>query len=99
MRFMIVTLVLALPPVLASAHHSAVRFDLSQIVVIDGTVVEYELRSPHSYVTVEDNAGRIWQLETDATPILTRSGWTHDSFEPGDPVHGALGRLPRFPPT
>lgn len=68
------------------AHHSAAGFDVSQIVVIDGTVVEYELRSPHSYVTVEDHTGRIWQLETDATPILARSGWTRDTFEPGDSV-------------
>ena len=55
-----------------------------------GTVTRYDWTNPHVYVYVETaaDAGEpvVWQLETDATSILTRSGWTSGSVTVGDEV-------------
>ena len=70
----------------SGAHHSAARFSQDQIVVVDGTVVDYQWQMPHVYLSVEDRGGRRWLIETDGPPILVRSGWTSDKFTVGDAV-------------
>jgi len=74
----------------ASAHHSASIFDRASVVAFEGTVSRYTWTNPHVYIHVEtqDDAGEVveWEIETDATPILTRSGWTSESLLPGDQV-------------
>jgi hypothetical protein len=70
----------------ASAHHSGAEFDKDRVVVIEGTVVDYRWRNPHVYVVVNDSNDFDWMMETDATPIMQRSGWTRDSFALGDAV-------------
>ena len=65
-------------------------FDLESVVTLQGTVSRYEWRNPHVYVYVEsrDETGQLieWQLEGDATSIMTRSGWRSTTLRPGDPV-------------
>ena len=68
------------------AHHSNTAYDLERVIAFEGTVVTFEWRNPHVTLGVEDDQGQMWQIETDATPVLTRSGWTGQSFAPGDPV-------------
>lgn len=92
MRFkvaVIAAFTLAVPGV-ASAHHSATIFNRQSVVAFQGTVTQFTWANPHVYIHVEapDDAGGIveWEIETDATPILTRSGWTRDSFVPGEQV-------------
>ena len=68
------------------AHHSAVAFELSQVVAFDATVTSIDWRNPHVYLSVEDRSGVEWLIETDATPVLRRSGWASDSFATGDAV-------------
>jgi hypothetical protein len=74
----------------ASAHHSAVIFDTTSIVVLSGTVTRFDWTNPHVYIYVEtrDDTGAPieWQVETDAIAILTRSGWSSDVLAPGDQV-------------
>ena len=71
-------------------HHSAVIFDRGSSVAFTGTVTRYDWTNPHVYVYVETTADAgepvVWQLETDATSILTRSGWTSESMTVGDEV-------------
>jgi len=80
--------IIAMSP--AAAHHSASIFDRESVVAFRGTVRGFSWTNPHVYIQVEteDDAGNLieWEIETDATPILTRSGWTSDSFEVGDEV-------------
>jgi hypothetical protein len=75
---------------IANAHHSALIFDRESVVAFEGTVTHYGWANPHVYIHVEttDDTGETveWELETDATPILTRSGWSRDSLVPGDRV-------------
>ncbi|MBT5320232.1 MAG: hypothetical protein HOL45_10050 [Chloroflexi bacterium] len=74
----------------AVAHHSASIFDRESVVAFRGTVRDFSWTNPHVYIQVEteDDLGNLveWEIETDATPILTRSGWTSDSFMIGDQV-------------
>lgn len=77
-------------PGIAAAHHSATIFDRQSVVAFQGTVTRFTWANPHVYIHVETqdgSGGRVeWEIETDATPILTRSGWTRDSFVPGEQV-------------
>jgi hypothetical protein len=74
----------------AAAHHSAKIFDPDTVLALPGTVTRFGWTNPHTYIYVEtpgENGEPIeWELETDAIPILVRSGWSPDSFEPGERV-------------
>jgi len=74
----------------AAAHHSALIFNRDVVVAFEGTVTQFGWANPHVYIHVEtiDETGEIveWEFETDATPILSRSGWSRDSLAPGDTV-------------
>jgi hypothetical protein len=83
-----VLLTLAASP--AVAHHSAKIFDSDTVLALPGTVTRYSWTNPHTYIYVEtagENGEPVeWELETDAIPILVRSGWSRDSFTPGERV-------------
>lgn len=74
----------------ASGHHSEAGFDTDTVVVFQGTVSRYSWRNPHVYIYVEgtDATGEVveWEVETGATPIMIRSGWTPDSLLPGEVI-------------
>jgi hypothetical protein len=74
----------------AGAHHSGSIFDSSTVVAVEGTISRFSWTNPHVYIYVEtsDAAGEIaeWEIETDATPIMTRSGWSADSLHAGETV-------------
>ncbi len=74
----------------AMGHHSAVIFDTTTAVAFTGTVTDYDWTNPHVYLYVErhvDSAESvIWQLEADATSIMSRSGWGPETFSVGDRV-------------
>ena len=74
----------------AYAHHSEAAFDTSKIIAFRGTVTRFAWRNPHVYVyvTAKDQTGADvdWEIETGATPILLRSGWTPQSLVPGDVI-------------
>ena len=74
----------------ASGHHSPIIFDQDSVIGIQGTISRFDWTNPHVYVFVEGSGptGDVveWQLETDATPILLRNGWTRESLQPGDRV-------------
>ncbi len=73
-----------------ASHHSASIFDRDTVLTFQGTVSRFSWTNPHVYIHVEtrdDVAGWVeWEIETDATPILTRSGWSSESLLPGSQV-------------
>ncbi|MFP6830218.1 MAG: DUF6152 family protein [Gammaproteobacteria bacterium] len=77
---------------MASAHHSQAQFNLDPVAMetIEGTVTEFDFRSPHVYLYVEteepDGSTSLWELEATSTPNLIRRGWSRDTLEPGDKV-------------
>lgn len=68
------------------AHHSPVQYEMSEIVEISGTVIEFEFRNPHSYIHVRDSDDAEWMLETSSAVRLSREGWSSELFSPGDEV-------------
>ncbi|HEY5624645.1 MAG TPA: DUF6152 family protein [Gammaproteobacteria bacterium] len=72
------------------AHHSGSIFDRDTVVALQGEISRFSWTNPHVYIYVvvsaADGEAVEWQIETDATPILTRSGWSADSLESGDLV-------------
>jgi len=71
---------------IASGHHSDSAFDHNRVVAFQGEVVRFQWRNPHVYIVVKDSNEVEWSIETGATPIMRRSGWSRDSFSSGDIV-------------
>ena len=73
-----------------SAHHSSAAFDLNAQITIQGTISRLDWTNPHVYIyvdatTVDGQTGE-WAIETDAIPILTRSGWRREAVVVGSEV-------------
>ncbi len=77
---------------------------METVVAFRGTVTEFAWRNPHVYFKVQttDATGNDveWEIETGATPILSRSGWTRDSLQVGEEItvrgHPARDRERRY---
>ena len=76
----------------AVAHHSSSMYDRSMPITIEAQVVEFRWVNPHSYLTVIDAApqaaaeAKTWAIEMSSPGVLTRSGWTKRTFNPGDRI-------------
>ena len=73
----------------ATAHHSyAATYDVSRTVRLEGELVRFEFRSPHSYLhlTVQDESGETqrWAVEWAAPSTLVRQGVSRDTLRTGD---------------
>lgn len=75
----------------AWSHHSISRhYHRGESVTVEGVVVEFVLRNPHSQIRMEvsDDAGSaaIWTLEMDDAEDLVEQGIVADTFSAGDIV-------------
>jgi hypothetical protein len=94
------TLLLSIAP--AQAHHSfPATYDIDKSVKIQGKVVQFMFRNPHSviHVLAPDDSGKEvrWAVEWAAAGALQRDGVaTREILRPGDVViiSGAPGRNP-----
>jgi hypothetical protein len=83
----------------ASAHHSFAMYDTNKVVVLKGTVKEFEWTNPHALLWVVASAGddagsELWTIELPTSPgNLTRMGWSKHSLHPGDNVSVELNPL------
>ena len=85
----------------AYAHHSfAAMYDMGKTIRIEGRMISFSFRSPHSIVIVEapDAEGKMqrWNATWGATGQLAQAGITRDFFKPGEKVvmTGNPGRNP-----
>ena len=87
----VVALAIGLSPE-AFAHHSTTYYSKEQkdFVKIEGKVVKWEYRSPHSqlYVETTDKEGKVvtWRFESTPAAWLSREGITKDSIKFGEQV-------------
>jgi len=101
-KLMSLTLIAALLPVLTTqAHHSFTAvYHQNDSITIEGTVVQFLFRNPHSilHVVAPDNSGTDvrWAIEWQGAGQLGAGGVTADALRPGDPVivTGNPGRDP-----
>jgi hypothetical protein len=85
----------------AYAHHSyAATYDTSKEVKLDGKLVQFVYRNPHSFVHLEvaDDKGvpQRWAVEWSGGGQLANQGVQRDSLKVGDEVV-ILGRPSRVP--
>lgn len=88
---MVVAILLVVLSAPVDAHHGfAVHYDPDSPVRIEGTVVSFDFRNPHSSLTIEarDEAGAtvLWTCEMASRGQLSRRGVTEDSFQPGEAI-------------
>jgi hypothetical protein len=82
-----------------SAHHSiSGEFDNTRHVTVEGTVKDYKLINPHTYIVVAvdgERGSEDWTLTFGpATKLIRGSGWNEETLKPGDRVT-ATGRPAR----
>ena len=73
----------------AFAHHSGAAYDHDHPATMAGTVKRVNWTNPHITFVVEKDAKEgeqpsTWVLEVSSPGVLTRSGWTKRSLQPGD---------------
>jgi hypothetical protein len=85
---LLVTLTLAMP---AAAHHSfAAVYQSDEMIQIEGKVVQFLFRNPHSvlHVLATDESGNTtrWAIEWQGATQLGANGMSAQTLRPGDPV-------------
>jgi len=73
------------------AHHSyAATYDVSTEVTLDGKLVAFSYRNPHSFVTVQapdkDGVMQRWSVEWAGSGQLAQAGVQHDTLKVGDQI-------------
>jgi hypothetical protein len=73
----------------AAAHHSGAAYDMDHPKTMEGTVKTVNWTNPHITFVVESDAkdgepAHTWLFEVSSPGVLTRSGWTKRSLQPGD---------------
>jgi hypothetical protein len=85
----------------AWAHHSyAATYDVKNEITLEGRLVQFSYRNPHSFVTVEEpdrnGTERRWSVEWAGTSQLAETGVQRDTLKVGDRVV-VVGRPSRVP--
>lgn len=80
-----------LPMLAAAGHHSfGGTYDVNKKITIKGTMVQVQLRSPHSffYVETKDEKGNVqrWAIEGAGAGQFAQQGVDSKAFRVGDPV-------------
>jgi hypothetical protein len=74
-----------------SAHHSW-PVNMSQLVTVKGTVVDFAWENPHPMITLEvrtdDGKMEKWLVGGPAINRMEANGWTKSSVKPGDVLTG-----------
>lgn len=77
----------------ATAHHTFSMFDPDKEITLEGTVLEYRWKNPHTHIIIsvpdesEDPAlAETWDIEGASIAIMTRQNWNKGSFKPGDNI-------------
>ena len=87
----VVTLAVVASAVSLSAHHSW-PVNMSQLVTVKGTVMEFEWANPHPMITLEvrtdDGKVEKWLIGGPAINRMEANGWTKTTVKPGDVLTG-----------
>ena len=91
----------ALATATTSAHHSfGATYEVSKSITLEGAIVQFVYRNPHSFVHVEapdaTGAAQRWAVEWGGTSQLERTGVKRESLKVGDKVviSGRPSRVP-----
>jgi DNA/RNA endonuclease YhcR with UshA esterase domain len=91
---------LAAPATLGAHHSYGATYDTSREVRLEGKLVQFAFRNPHSFVHVqapdESGTAQRWAVEWSGTAQLANNGITRDTLHVGDAVV-IVGRPSRVP--
>jgi Family of unknown function (DUF6152) len=81
-----------------ASHHSVSMYDRANLIVLDGTIKVMKWRNPHVTIDFVNDAtaeqpSRTWTVEVSSPGVMTRSGWTKRSLNPGDRVKVQIAPL------
>jgi len=102
-RFCVIVAVAAVSATGANvvAHHSfGATYEVSKSITLDGAIVQFVFRNPHSFVHVEapdaNGVSQRWAVEWGGTGQLAQAGVKRDSLKVGDKViiGGRPSRVP-----
>jgi uncharacterized protein DUF6152 len=100
-RLFLLAIGVALIASTASAHHSfGATYETSKSIKLEGSIVQFVYRNPHSFVHVEapdeHGASQRWAVEWGGTSQLAQAGVKRDSLKVGDKVviNGRPSRVP-----
>ena len=72
------------------AHHSLANYDRQHEITLTGTVTEFLLKNPHSYIVfeVQEADGTVvkWTAGSSSPMRLFRMGWKTTTLKPGDQI-------------
>ena len=80
----------------ALAHHSFAMFDQKKLMVLDGTVHEFQWTNPHAFIELDvANGGKAqrWSIELNSPNNLKRQGWVRSSLRPGEKIKVRIAPL------
>jgi Family of unknown function (DUF6152) len=73
-----------------SAHHGESNYDTTEVVVVKGTVSDFQFANPHVliYVDARDSSGNLekWTCEATSPNFLFRRSWTKATLKQGDEI-------------
>ena len=100
-RSLLIAAVAALAASSSFAHHSfSATYEISKSIKLDGAIVQFVYRNPHSFVHVDapDASGvsQRWAVEWGGTGQLAQAGVKRDTLKVGDKVviSGRPSRVP-----
>ena len=72
------------------AHHSLANYDREKEITLTGTVTEFLLKNPHSFIVFEvkeaDGTAVKWTAGSSSPMRLFRMGWKTTTLKPGDQI-------------
>lgn len=85
MLMVVLVLVIATGNSAVFAHHGLTGFDTSHLIAIEGKVIEYRLRDPHSLLVVEgmnaDGTLAVWEIEGGAGSGIVKAGLSREFLD------------------
>jgi hypothetical protein len=99
--FLFVIAAMMLTAAVAYAHHSyAATYDVGKEVKLEGKLISFQYKNPHSYVTIQapDAKGVVqrWSVEWAGTSQLSNRGINQETLKSGDAIV-IVGRPSRVP--
>ncbi|MEO8467610.1 MAG: DUF6152 family protein [Gammaproteobacteria bacterium] len=84
------SLLAAVEPGAALAHHSGAMFEPELRITLNGTIRDFQWTNPHAWIQVAvpgaDGKSTDWSFECGSPNTLSRLGWRPATLKPGDAV-------------
>ena len=81
----------------AAAHHSFALFDTQKILMLEGTVKQFDWANPHSWIRLAvlgaEGEAEEWMIELPAAALLARDGWNKNYLKAGERISVRISPL------